>query len=55
MKIMKNNNGRAVAIKLDREDTLEEMSAMAAMSMETLAEIIEGIIAESRKTEEGTK
>ena len=55
MKIVKSNNGRAVAIKLDRDDTLEEMAAMAAMSMDTLAEIIEGIIAESRKTEEETK
>lgn len=52
MKIIVNDFGRAMVIKLERSDTLEEMAAMAAMSMEALAEKIERIIIESRRTEE---
>lgn len=53
MRTIKNDFGRAMTIKLERSDTLEEMAAMAAMSMEALAEKIERIIIESRRTEEG--
>ena len=39
-------------IGLDRRDTLEEMAAMAGMTMEDLAIRIEQIIMESRRKKE---
>lgn len=53
MRLIKDDTGRAVIIKLERTDTLEEMAAMSGLTMEDLAEEIEATITNSRKKREG--
>lgn len=49
MRIIRDENGWAVAIFPERTDTLEELAAMAAMPEEALAEEISDILMESRE------
>lgn len=53
MRMIKDDTGRAITIKLERNDTLEEMAAMSGLTMEDLAEEIEATIINSRKKREG--
>lgn len=55
MRVFKDMTGRIYMIKVERHDTLEEMAAMAAMTMEDLGEAISRIISESRNKKEESK
>lgn len=55
MKVFKDWTGRTCLVDVERSDTLEEMAAMAAMTMDALGEKISRIINESIDKEEESK
>lgn len=55
MKVVKDMTGKIYMIEVERHDTLEEMAAMAAMTMDDLGEAIARIINESRNKKEEYK
>lgn len=55
MKVFRDMTGRIYTVEVERNDTLEEMAAMAAMTMEDLAEVISAVINKSRTKKEESK
>lgn len=55
MKVFKDWTGSVCTVEVERSDTLEEMAAMAGMTMDALGKKISKIINESRNNEEESK
>ena len=55
MKVVRDVAGHIYMLEVEKDDTLEEMAAMAAMTMEDLGEAISRIINESRTKKEESK
>lgn len=55
MKVVRDAAGHIYMLEVEKDDTLEEMAAMAAMTMADLGEKISKIIAESWTKKEESK
>lgn len=55
MTVFRDGTGHIYQLEVEKNDTLEEMAAMAAMTMEDLGEAISRIINESRNKKEESK
>lgn len=55
MKVFRNMTGHIYLLEVEENDTLEEMAAMAAMTMDDLGEKISKLIAESWTKKEESK